>query len=74
MVVGDAPPNYLEDSNTSLKMKIVEEEGVGVRSLIYSISRVRRMCSSFGMGSRMNDKQVNIRINLHKLNNKLING
>jgi hypothetical protein len=50
------------------------EEGVGVHSLAYSTSRVRRICSSFGMGSRMSDNQVNIRINLHKLNNKLING
>jgi hypothetical protein len=36
MVVGDAPPNYLKDSNISLKMKIVEEEGIRVHSLAYN--------------------------------------
>ncbi len=43
MVVGDAPPNPLEDSNVNPKMKTMEE-GVGVCSLIRSISGVRRMC------------------------------
>jgi hypothetical protein len=31
--VDDAPPSSLIDSNGSLKVKIIEGEGVGVRSL-----------------------------------------
>jgi hypothetical protein len=59
MNTNDAPPNPLVDSNASPKVKIMEEEGVGARSLAHNISRVRGACWSSGMGTRMNDKRVN---------------
>jgi len=37
--VCDAPPNSLKDSNACLKVKTMEEEGVGVCSLTCNISR-----------------------------------
>jgi len=58
MVVGDAPPNSLKDLNASPKMKTTEE-GVRVHSFARNTLGVRRMCWSFGMGTRLNDKQVN---------------
>jgi hypothetical protein len=33
MVISDTPPSSLMDSNVSLRVKITEGEGVGVRSL-----------------------------------------
>jgi hypothetical protein len=58
LCVYDAPPNSLKDSNASPKMKTTKKR-VGARSLIHSISKVRRACWSFGMGTRTNDKSVN---------------
>jgi hypothetical protein len=40
----DAPPHSLKDSNASLKMKIMEEEGVGLCSLVCNISRGKGAC------------------------------
>ncbi len=48
----DTPPNSLKDLNASPKVKIVEEEGVGVRSLIRNTSKVRGACWSSEMGLR----------------------
>jgi hypothetical protein len=39
VIIFDAPPNFLKDSNASLKMKIMKE-GVGVSSLV---------CNNFGI-------------------------
>jgi hypothetical protein len=58
LILNDAPPNSLKDSNTSSKAKIIEEEGIRVRSLAHNISEVRRVCYSFGMGIRTSDKWV----------------
>jgi hypothetical protein len=50
----DIPPlNSLKDSNTNSKVKTVEEEKVGVRSLACNTSRVRRV------ETKMNDNWVN---------------
>jgi hypothetical protein len=46
-----------QDSNANLKVKTIK--GVGVRSLAHSISRVRKACQSYGMGTRTNDEWVN---------------
>jgi hypothetical protein len=54
-----APPNSLKYSNANLKLKRTEEEGVRVCSLTCNILGVRRACWSSGMGTKMNDKQVN---------------
>jgi len=40
----DTPPNSLKVSNASSKVKIMEEEGVGVHSLVHNISGGRRTC------------------------------
>jgi hypothetical protein len=40
-------------------MKIVKEEGIGVRSLVHNTLEVKRVCWNFGMGTKMNDKWVN---------------
>jgi hypothetical protein len=40
----DTPPNSLKDSNTSPKVKIMKEEGVGVRFLTRNTSRIRGAC------------------------------
>jgi hypothetical protein len=37
----------------------MEEEGVGMHSLVRNISRVKGACWSFGMGTKVSDKQVN---------------
>jgi hypothetical protein len=40
----DAPPNSLKNSNASLKVKTMEEKGVGVCSLIHSTSKFKGAC------------------------------
>jgi hypothetical protein len=54
----DTLPNSLKDSNANPKVKTMEK-GVRVCSLTRNISGVRRVCWSFGMGTRMNGKWVN---------------
>jgi hypothetical protein len=44
----DAPPNSLMDSIVSLKVKTLEGEGVGMRSLVCSILRVKRCAGALG--------------------------
>jgi len=39
-----APPNSLKELSASSKMKAMEEEGVGVCSLIRSTLKVKRAC------------------------------
>jgi hypothetical protein len=48
----------LKDSNASPKVKTTEE-GVGAHSLARNTSRVKRLCWSFEIGTRTNDKHVN---------------
>jgi hypothetical protein len=48
----DAPPHSLKYSNVSLEMEIMEEEGVGVRSLIRSTLRVEGHVAALGWGLR----------------------
>jgi hypothetical protein len=51
----NAPPNFLKDSNASLKMKTTKEE-VGVHSLTHNTSRVRGVCWGSEMKIRTSDK------------------
>ncbi len=51
----DTPPH----SNASLKVKTLEEKGIGVHSLIRNTSKVKWVCWSFGVKTKTNDKQVN---------------
>jgi len=52
----DAPPNFLKDSNASPKVKIMKEEGVGVRFLARNTFKIRRVCWSSRMGTKTNEK------------------
>jgi len=67
--ITDAPPNFLKNSNASLKVETLKE-GVGVRSLARNTWGVRGVCWSFGMGIMMSGKWVNM--DLHKQSNKLV--
>jgi len=49
-------PSCLKDSYASLKVNTLEEEGVGVCSLVRNISRVRGTCWSFKMGTKTNSQ------------------
>ncbi len=44
LALHDAPSNSLKDSNASLKVKTMEEKGVGVRSFVCSTLRVKKVC------------------------------
>ncbi len=55
----EAPPNSLKNSNANLKVKTMEEEGIGVRSLACSTLAIRGVCWSSRTRTRMNDKHVN---------------
>jgi hypothetical protein len=55
----DALSHSLQDSNASLKVNTIEEEGVEVCSLVRSISGLKRACQNFGMKAKMSDKWVN---------------
>ncbi len=55
----DAPPNSLMDSTANPKVKTTEGKRIGAHSLARSTLGVERACRSFGMGTRLSDKQVN---------------
>jgi hypothetical protein len=60
IIIGvDTPPNSSKNSNVSPKMKTMEEERIGAHSLTHNISRVKKVCWSFGIGTRTSDKHVN---------------
>jgi hypothetical protein len=69
----DAPPHSLKDSNVNPKMETIEEEGVGIHSLIRSISTVQRRAkaSRWGLGHMINGSIIHT--DLHSPNNKLVN-
>jgi hypothetical protein len=55
----DVTPNSLKNSNVSLKVKTMKEEGVEVCSLVRNTSKVKGVCWGSGMGIRTSDKWVN---------------
>jgi hypothetical protein len=68
----NAPPNSLINSNANLKVKTMEKI-IKVRSLICNISRVEGHVGALGWGLGRVIKRSIIHIDLHKLNNKLVN-
>jgi hypothetical protein len=68
----DAPPHSLKYSNTNSKVKVIEE-GVGVRSLARSTSRVNEHARASGWGIGRMTSGSTINTNLHQPNNKLVN-
>jgi hypothetical protein len=71
LVMTNAPPHSLKNSNVNSKMK-TEEKGVGVRSLDRNTSGVERCARALGWGLRQVTSRSIIQINLHKLKNKFI--
>jgi hypothetical protein len=69
----DTPLSSLMDSTTSPKVKTMEEERVGVHWLARNTLGVegRVGVSSLGLG-RLENKSIT-HMDLHKLNNKLVN-
>jgi hypothetical protein len=69
----DAPSHSLKDSNANLKVKTTKEERVGVWSLVRSTLGVEGHVGApeWGLG-RMTSGAI-IHIDLHSLNNKLVN-
>jgi hypothetical protein len=65
----DAPSHSLKDSNASLKLKIMEKEGIGVRSVTRNSSGVEGHARApwWGLGW-----VTIIHTDLHKLDNKLV--
>jgi hypothetical protein len=59
MIIVDAFSNSLTNSTMSSKVKTMEEEGIGVRSLIHNTLLVRATCWSFERRIRTSDKWVN---------------
>jgi hypothetical protein len=69
--LSDAPPNSLEESDVSPKMKTTEKR-VGVHSSVCSTSGVKGCAGALGWGLGQVTSESIILINLHKLNNKLV--
>jgi len=65
-------PSSLMDSTMSPKVKIVEREGVGVRSLARNILRVERHVKALGWGLGRLTSNLITYTNLHKPNHKLV--
>jgi hypothetical protein len=63
----------LMDSIVSPKVKTTEEERVGVCSMACNILGVEGSCWSSKIKTRKIDKQFITHMDLHKLNNKLVN-
>jgi hypothetical protein len=67
----DTPPNFLMDSTMSPKVKTMEGEGVGVRSLVHNTLGVEGHARALGWGlGRLTSKSIT-NMDLHQLNNKL---
>jgi len=69
-MVINAPPNFLIESNANPKMKIIKEEGIGVRSLACNTSRIERHVGIWGWGLGQVTSGSIIHIDVH---NKLVN-
>jgi hypothetical protein len=72
LILFDTLPNSLKDPNVNPKLKIMEEEGVGVCSLACSISKVEEHIRVSRWGLKQVTSGSIIHIDLHKLNNKLV--
>jgi len=63
----------LKDSNVSPKVETIKENGVGERSLVCNTSKVEGCARASGWGLRQMINGSVIHMNMHKLNNKLVN-
>jgi hypothetical protein len=68
----DASSHFLKDSNVRSKVKTMEEERIGVCSLIYNTLGVEGHDGASGWGLKWVISKSIIHIDLHKLNNKLV--
>jgi hypothetical protein len=70
--INNTPPSSSMDSTASLKVKIVEGEGVGVHSMACKILGVKGCAGVSGWGlGRFTSKSI-IHMDLHKPINKLV--
>ncbi len=69
----DASPHSLKDSNVNSKMKTLEEEGIGVRSLNRNTLGLKQCAGALGCELGKVTSGSIIHTNLYKSNNKLIN-
>jgi hypothetical protein len=67
----DAPPHSLRDANASPKVETTNE-GIRIRSLAHSTSRVGGRVGILGWGLGQMTSGLIIPMNLHKPNNKLV--
>jgi hypothetical protein len=68
----DAPPNFWIDSIVSPKMKTMEGQGVGARSLVHNTLGIEGRVKASGWGlERVTNRSI-IHMDLHKRNNKLV--
>ncbi len=68
----DTSPHCLKDSNASLKVETLKEEGIRVRFLIRSTLGVEGYVGAPGWGLGQMISGSSIHTNLHKPNNKLV--
>jgi hypothetical protein len=69
----DAPPNFLIDSTTTLKVKTTKGQRVRVRSLAYNTLVIEGRAGTPGWGLGQMTNESIIHTDLHKPNNKLVN-
>jgi hypothetical protein len=72
MVFIDAPSTSWIDSITSPKVKTMEGQGVGARSLVHSTSEVEGCARASGWGLGRVKSESIFHMDLHKPNNKLL--
>jgi len=71
--INDAPPSSLMDSTVSPKVKTMEEERVGARSLAHNTLGMEGHAGAPGLRlERLTNKSIT-HTNLHKPNNNLVN-
>jgi hypothetical protein len=73
-ILFDATPHSLKNLDASLIMKTTKEKGVEVPSIACSTLRVKGHAGTLGWGLKQMTSKSIIHTNLHKSNNKLVNG
>jgi hypothetical protein len=73
VIHNDAPLSSLMDSTASPKMKTTEGEGVGTHSLACNTLKVKGRAGTLGWGLRRLTSKSITHMDLHKLNDKLVN-
>jgi hypothetical protein len=68
LTIIDTPPHSLKDSIASPKVETMEEEGIGLRSLVHSTSGVERHVGASGWGLGQVTSESIIHTDMHKPN------